>query len=213
MTSIYDPRVLTTVYKKTNVNNQLKHLKRLNQKKPNIVVRRIMDSKGRYSRTEIDIRSQCEVLIEIHRGAEGLDLLIAKFSRLWSAPAFFLFQRAQGTTRVGKVKRHTKRSANHWNRSSPSLHPRGTQNHIFQSSVIDKTRVYHLRLTLDIIPSWHTGLQSPRVHWAGPHSLTRWVFAGREVCMGCGLAGLGHHDSMASACKTRQEKRSPGLRW
>ncbi|KAG2738027.1 hypothetical protein P692DRAFT_20512170 [Suillus brevipes Sb2] len=78
----YDPRVLTTVYKKTNVNNQLKHLKRLNQKKPVIVVRRIMDSKGRYSRTEIDIRSQCEVLIEIHRGAEGLDLLIAKFSRL-----------------------------------------------------------------------------------------------------------------------------------
>lgn len=73
----YDPRVLSTVYKKTNVNKQLKHLKRLNQKKPVLVVRRIMDSKGRYSRTEIDIRSQelCAVLIEIHRGAEGLDLL------------------------------------------------------------------------------------------------------------------------------------------
>lgn len=73
----YDPRVLTTVYKKTNVNKQAKHLKRLNQKKPVIVVRRIIDSKGRYSRTEIDIRSQelCEVLIEIHRGVEGLGLL------------------------------------------------------------------------------------------------------------------------------------------
>ncbi|KAG1841871.1 hypothetical protein C8R48DRAFT_679168 [Suillus tomentosus] len=36
-----------------------------------------MDSKGRYQKTEIDIRSQelCEVLMEIHRGVEGLDLL------------------------------------------------------------------------------------------------------------------------------------------
>jgi hypothetical protein len=36
-----------------------------------------MDIKGRHAKTEIDIRSQelCEVLIEIHRGVEGLDLL------------------------------------------------------------------------------------------------------------------------------------------
>ncbi|KAG1838022.1 P-loop containing nucleoside triphosphate hydrolase protein [Suillus subalutaceus] len=66
----------TTVYKKTNINKQSKHLKKLNEKKPVIVVRRVMDGKGRYAKTEIDIRSRelCEVLVEIHRGVEGLDL-------------------------------------------------------------------------------------------------------------------------------------------
>lgn len=73
----FDPRFSTTVYKKTNTTKQSKHLRRLDQKKPVIVVRRVMDSKGRHTKTEIDIRSQelCEVLMEIHRGVEGLDLL------------------------------------------------------------------------------------------------------------------------------------------
>ncbi|KAG2123316.1 P-loop containing nucleoside triphosphate hydrolase protein [Suillus cothurnatus] len=73
----FDPRFSTTVYKKTNTNKQSKYLKRLSQKKPAIVVRRIMDHRGQYNRTEIDIRSQelREVLMEMHQGVEGLDLL------------------------------------------------------------------------------------------------------------------------------------------
>ncbi|KAG2060596.1 P-loop containing nucleoside triphosphate hydrolase protein [Suillus hirtellus] len=73
----FDPRFSAIVYNRTNTNKQSKHLKRLDQKKPVLVIRRVMDIKGRHAKTEIDIRSQelCEVLIEIHRGVEGLDLL------------------------------------------------------------------------------------------------------------------------------------------
>ncbi|KAG2060600.1 P-loop containing nucleoside triphosphate hydrolase protein [Suillus hirtellus] len=72
----FDPRFSTTVYKKTNTNKQSKHLKRLNQKKPVLVIRRVPDNRGRYTGTETDIRSQelCEVLMEIHQGVEGLEL-------------------------------------------------------------------------------------------------------------------------------------------
>ncbi|KAG1749236.1 P-loop containing nucleoside triphosphate hydrolase protein [Suillus lakei] len=79
----FDPRFSTTVYKKTNINKQSKHLKRLDQKKPVIVVRRVMDSKGRHTGTEIDIRSRelCGVLMEIHQGVEGLDLLRSSCDR------------------------------------------------------------------------------------------------------------------------------------
>ncbi|KAG2153016.1 P-loop containing nucleoside triphosphate hydrolase protein [Suillus bovinus] len=70
-------RFSTTVYKKTNTNKHSKHLKRLDQKQPVLVIRRVMGSNGRHTKTEIDIRGQelCEVLMKIHQGVEGLDLL------------------------------------------------------------------------------------------------------------------------------------------
>ncbi|KAG1840607.1 P-loop containing nucleoside triphosphate hydrolase protein [Suillus subalutaceus] len=97
----HDPRLGTTVHKNTNTDEQSKHLEKLNQKKPVIVVRRVMDSKGQHTKTEIDIRSQelCKVLMEIHRGLQGLDLLrsICDLKLL-----FFLLQRARGTTGIRK---------------------------------------------------------------------------------------------------------------
>ncbi|OAX38624.1 P-loop containing nucleoside triphosphate hydrolase protein [Rhizopogon vinicolor AM-OR11-026] len=51
--------------------------KKLNHKKPVLVVRRLINSKGQYIGTEIDIKSVtlCEVLIEIHKDVEGLELM------------------------------------------------------------------------------------------------------------------------------------------
>jgi len=48
----------------------------LNHKKPVLIVRRLIDEKGRFVGTEIDIKSVplCEALIEIHKDVDGLEL-------------------------------------------------------------------------------------------------------------------------------------------
>lgn len=53
-----------------------KPVKKLNNKKPVLVVRRIIDYKGQLEGTEVDIKSAalCEALMDINRGVEGLRL-------------------------------------------------------------------------------------------------------------------------------------------
>ncbi|KAG0704003.1 P-loop containing nucleoside triphosphate hydrolase protein [Suillus ampliporus] len=68
----FDQRTFSIVYRKTS-----KPTKKLNHKKPVLIVRRIIDEKGRHVATEIDIRSLalCEVLTEIHKDVDGLELM------------------------------------------------------------------------------------------------------------------------------------------
>ncbi|KAG1732891.1 P-loop containing nucleoside triphosphate hydrolase protein [Suillus paluster] len=68
----FDQRTFATVYRKTS-----KPTKKLNHKKPVLIVRRIIDHKGRHVQTEIDIRSLalCEVLTAIHKDVDGLELM------------------------------------------------------------------------------------------------------------------------------------------
>ncbi|KAJ7054051.1 P-loop containing nucleoside triphosphate hydrolase protein [Mycena amicta] len=51
-------------------------VKKLNSKKPVLVVRRLIDEKGRHTETEVDIKSGalCRVLLEINSDVEGLTL-------------------------------------------------------------------------------------------------------------------------------------------
>jgi ribose 1,5-bisphosphokinase PhnN len=48
----------------------------MNKKKPAIVIRRILDSRGRHSSTEIDLRNErlAEVMREIYSGVEGMEI-------------------------------------------------------------------------------------------------------------------------------------------
>ena len=51
--------------------------KKVNKKRPLLVVRRIIDSRGQLERTEIDIKSDalCEVLININKDVRNLKLM------------------------------------------------------------------------------------------------------------------------------------------
>ncbi|CCM02989.1 uncharacterized protein FIBRA_05104 [Fibroporia radiculosa] len=68
----FDQRTFSTVYRKTN-----KPTRKLNHKRPVLIVRRIIDAKGQHVSTEIDIKSPllCEVLISIHKDVDGLELM------------------------------------------------------------------------------------------------------------------------------------------
>ncbi|KAF7302929.1 AAA family [Mycena kentingensis (nom. inval.)] len=52
------------------------HSKKLNSKKPVLVVRRLINEKGRHNGTEIDVKSAalCQVLLEINSDVEGLSM-------------------------------------------------------------------------------------------------------------------------------------------
>ncbi|RXW14746.1 hypothetical protein EST38_g11108 [Candolleomyces aberdarensis] len=70
----FDPRKRTTVYRKTNKADLTKHFQKLNKKKPILVVRRRIDSKGRLYSTEVDIRSRklCNLLQKIYEVTQRL---------------------------------------------------------------------------------------------------------------------------------------------
>lgn len=70
-------RTFSTTLRKTNKAVQQK---RQVSKKVVLVVRRIVDRRGQVQRTEIDIRSAalCQVLMEINRDVEGLELTRAQ---------------------------------------------------------------------------------------------------------------------------------------
>ncbi|TFK33931.1 P-loop containing nucleoside triphosphate hydrolase protein [Crucibulum laeve] len=70
----FDQRTFSYALRKTS-----KPSKKHNSKKPILVVRRIIDEKGRFVDTEIDIQSPalCEILMEINEGVEGLNLLLS----------------------------------------------------------------------------------------------------------------------------------------
>ncbi|PVF92589.1 P-loop containing nucleoside triphosphate hydrolase protein [Serendipita vermifera] len=71
----YDYRTFQYFYRKTDKSAQAS--KKLNRKNPVLVVRRMMDSKGRHYDTRVDIKSKgiCQVLMDINEDLEGLDLL------------------------------------------------------------------------------------------------------------------------------------------
>ncbi|KIJ62330.1 hypothetical protein HYDPIDRAFT_114844 [Hydnomerulius pinastri MD-312] len=73
----FDQRLGSNVFRKTNKDKQSKQLQRIVKKKPILFVQRKMDSKGRYDHTDIEIRSPvlCEILMKIHEGVDGLELM------------------------------------------------------------------------------------------------------------------------------------------
>ncbi|KAJ9627686.1 hypothetical protein H2203_002898 [Taxawa tesnikishii (nom. ined.)] len=76
---------------------------KLHNKKPVLVVRRIIDSKGRHVATEVDIKSQAlaEVLIEINRDVEGLSL---RKTPAVADPSLFFHSRFALRDRLGQEK-------------------------------------------------------------------------------------------------------------
>lgn len=78
--SVENLSVLTRRFRRT-FSDTLRKTKRVvkkhnNKKKPVLVVRRVIDYKGRLEKTEVDIKSfiLCDVLQEIHKGVQGLKL-------------------------------------------------------------------------------------------------------------------------------------------
>ncbi|KAJ7642836.1 P-loop containing nucleoside triphosphate hydrolase protein [Mycena rosella] len=67
----FDLRTFAKTLRKTS-----KPAKKLSNKKPVLVVRRLIDEKGRHSGTEIDVKSVplCQVLLDINNDVEGLSL-------------------------------------------------------------------------------------------------------------------------------------------
>ncbi|KAJ6623166.1 P-loop containing nucleoside triphosphate hydrolase protein [Mycena sp. CBHHK59/15] len=67
----FDLRTFSTTLRKTS-----KPVKKLSNKKPVLIIRRLIDEKGRHTGTEIDIKSTilCQVLLEINSDVEGLTL-------------------------------------------------------------------------------------------------------------------------------------------
>ncbi|KAJ7349861.1 P-loop containing nucleoside triphosphate hydrolase protein [Mycena albidolilacea] len=69
----FDLRTFSTTLRKT-----AKPAKQLSSKKPVLVVRRIINEKGQYNSTEVDIKSTrlCQLLLEINGDVEGLSLTL-----------------------------------------------------------------------------------------------------------------------------------------
>lgn len=72
----YSRRTCSTKLEKTIKPDDKLFSKRYSRRKPVLVIRRIIDYKGRHERTVVDIRSQfvANALIEINKDVEDLDL-------------------------------------------------------------------------------------------------------------------------------------------
>ncbi|KAI5116472.1 hypothetical protein M0805_001635 [Coniferiporia weirii] len=77
--------------------------KKLSKKRPVLVVRRLIDSRGQYEGTEIDIKSKClcKVLMEINEGVKGLGLTK---SRPVADPQLFFHSRIGIQHKLGEEK-------------------------------------------------------------------------------------------------------------
>jgi|ERR1700722_7987514 len=66
-------RTFSTTLRKTS--KPVNH-KKVNKKKPLLIVRRIIDSRGQYQSTEVDIKSEalCDLLLTINEDVYGLTL-------------------------------------------------------------------------------------------------------------------------------------------